>query len=34
VQADFSKYVSSFWGSHDIKIGGGVQKNVNKVDVS
>lgn len=34
VQADFSKYVSGFLGSHDIKIGGGVQKNVNKVDVS
>ena len=32
-QVDFSKYVSSAWGSHDIKVGGGTQKTVNKVDV-
>lgn len=31
---DASKYVSSFWGSHDIKGGYGLIKNVNKVDVS
>jgi len=34
VQADYTKYLSGFLGSHDIKIGGGTQKNVNKVDVS
>lgn len=34
VQADYSKYLSGFLGSHDIKIGVGTQKNVNKVDVS
>ncbi|WP_321472690.1 TonB-dependent receptor [uncultured Paludibaculum sp.] len=33
-QTDFSKYMSGFLGSHDIKIGAGVQKNVNSVDVS
>lgn len=32
VQADYSKFLSGFWGSHDIKVGGGYQKNVNKVD--
>ncbi len=31
-QVDFSKFLSGYWGSHDIKIGGGSQKNVNKVD--
>jgi len=30
VQADYSKFVGSFLGSHDIKVGGGTQKNVNK----
>lgn len=30
VQGDFSKYFRAF-GSHDLKIGGGTQKNVNKV---
>jgi hypothetical protein len=33
-QVDFSKFVSDFFGRHDIKIGGGTQKTVNKVDVS
>lgn len=33
-QVDFSKFVGKFWGSHDIKIGAGGQKNVNKVDVT
>jgi Carboxypeptidase regulatory-like domain/TonB-dependent Receptor Plug Domain len=33
-QIDFSKYVGSFWGSHDIKAGGGTIKNVNKVNVA
>jgi hypothetical protein len=33
-QVDFSKFVSNFFGGHDIKIGGGTQKTVNKVDVS
>lgn len=33
-QVDFSKYVSHFLGSHDIKIGQGVSKAVNRVDVS
>jgi len=34
VQADFSKFFSGFLGSHDVKVGGGTQKNVNRVDVS
>lgn len=34
VQVDFGKYVGSFWGSHDIKLGTGIIKSVNKVDVS
>jgi hypothetical protein len=33
-QVDFSKFVGSFMGSHDIKIGGGTVKNVNKVNVA
>jgi len=33
-QVDASKYVGSFWGSHDIKGGYGIIKNVNRVDVS
>jgi hypothetical protein len=33
-QVDYSKFLAGFLGSHDIKIGGGTQKNVNKVDVS
>lgn len=33
-QVDYSKFVSGFWGAHDIKIGGGSQKNVNKVQDS
>jgi len=32
VQVDYSKYVSNFFGSHDLKIGAGTQKNVNKSD--
>lgn len=32
-QIDFTKYIGSFFGSHDIKVGGGTQKTVNKVDV-
>jgi len=34
VQIDASKYIGSAWGSHDIKGGYGLIKNVNKVDVS
>src|SRR4051794_27201391 len=33
-QVDASKYIGSAWGSHDIKGGYGLIKNVNKVDVS
>lgn len=32
VQVDLNKFVSSAWGSHDLKIGVGTQKNVNKTD--
>ncbi len=32
--ADLSKFISHAWGTHDIKIGGGTSKGVNKVDVS
>jgi hypothetical protein len=33
-QVDFSKFIGHAFGSHDLKIGGGTVKNVNKVDVS
>jgi len=33
-QTDFSKYIGSAWGSHDLKLGYGLIKNVNKVDVA
>jgi hypothetical protein len=33
-QIDFSKYAGNFFGSHDLKLGVGTIKNVNKVDVS
>jgi len=32
VQVDYSKYVGNFLGSHDLKLGVGTQKNVNKSD--
>jgi len=32
-QVDYSKFIGKFFGSHDIKIGAGMLKNVNKVDV-
>src|SRR6185312_2609244 len=31
-QADFSKYVGRFLGSHDLKLGVGTLKSVNKID--
>lgn len=33
-QVDFNKYVSGWFGSHDIKTGGGTQKGVNRMDIS
>lgn len=33
-QVDYSKFLSSALGHHDIKIGGGTQKTVNKMDVT
>ena len=33
-QIDFSKFVGQFMGSHDIKMGVGTVKNVNKVNVA
>jgi hypothetical protein len=33
-QADFSKFIGSFGGSHDLRIGIGRMKNVNNVDIS
>ena len=33
-QADFSKFIANFGGTHDLKIGIGRMKNVNNVDIS
>jgi len=33
-QVDFGKFIGHAWGSHDIKIGGGTSKGINKVDIS
>ena len=33
-QADFSKFIAHFGGSHDLRIGVGRMKNVNNVDIS
>ena len=33
-QVDFGKFIGHAWGSHDLKIGGGTSKGVNKLDIS